>query len=109
MIVLALIVLTSAGANAASFAALFTVSAVVVARALPWRFDILDDGIDLSFAFGRRRFLSKAETTVAVGLGGAVARRRSATRFGYPLTDGFVESRRITLRNVLVEHGFDVA
>jgi hypothetical protein len=34
---------------------------------------------------------------------------RRADRFGYPLTDGLVERRRLQLRAVLVEHGFAVS
>ncbi len=108
MLVLAFLLLTQAGTNGTSFALLFSLSAVVVARLLPWRFEVFDEGIDLTFAFGRHHFLDKHETTISVNLGGAVARRRAASRFGYPLTDGLVEPRRLALRALLLQQGFQV-
>lgn len=109
MIALAVVVLTGAGAGGVTFAVLFSLCAAVSARTLPWRFDVLDDGIELWFAFGRHRFLPRDRVTVQVGLGGVVARRDEARRFGYPLTEGLVEARRLTLRAVLVEHGYRIA
>lgn len=74
---------------------------------LPWRFAVCDRGLALWFAFGRPRFLSKADVVVRVDHGGAVAFAPSR-RLGYPLTDGLVERRRLLLRAVLLEHGFAV-
>jgi hypothetical protein len=85
------------------------VPAVVVAVALPWRFAVLDRGIALWFPFGKYRYLAKEQVTVRVGLGPTVLLPRCAERFGYPLTDGLVERRRMVLRAVLTEHGFQVA
>jgi hypothetical protein len=34
---------------------------------------------------------------------------RRAARFGSPVTDGLVERRRLVLRVVLTEHGFEVS
>jgi len=87
----------------------FLVPAVVVALALPWRFAVLDRGIALWFPFGKYRYLAKEQVTVRVGLGSTVLLPRRAERFGYPLTDGLVERRRMLLRAVLTEHGFQVA
>ena len=60
--------------------------------------------------FGRRLFLPKEAVTVRVGLSGVPSRiPKCIRRFGYPLTDGLVERRRMLLRAVLVERGFRLA
>ena len=88
---------------------LLFVPGVVVALLLPWRFAVLERGIALWFPFGKYRFLAKERITVRVGHGSTVLLPRRADRFGYPLTDGLVERRRMVLRAVLTEHGFEVA
>lgn len=95
------------GGPAASI--VFLAPAVLVAVALPWRFAVLDRGIALWFPFGKYRYLAKEQVTVRVGHGATVLLPREADRFGYPLTDGLVERRRMLLRAVLTEHGFHVA
>jgi hypothetical protein len=85
------------------------VPAVVVAVFLPWRFAVLDRGIALWFPFGKYRYLAKEQLTVRVGHGSTVLLPRRAERFGYPLTDGLVERRRLVLRAVLMEHGYDLS
>jgi len=87
----------------------FLVPGVLVAITLPWRFAVLDRGIALWFPFGKYRYLAKEQITVRVGHGSTVLLPRRAERFGYPLTDGLVERRRLMLRSVLLEHGFQVA
>jgi hypothetical protein len=89
--------------------ALLFVPGVVVALLLPWRFAVLERGIALWFPFGKYRYLAKEQITVRVGHGSTVLLPRRADRFGYPLTDGLVERRRMVLRAVLMEHGFEVA
>jgi len=90
-------------------ALLFLIPALLVALVLPWRFAVLDRGIALWFGFGKFRYLAKENVTVRVGHGSTVLLPRAADRFGYPLTDGLVEHRRLVLRAVLTEHGFQVA
>ena len=109
MVVFAFMVLTGAGNGALFYAIAFSLCGLVVARYLPWRFAVLDEGIALWFAFGRRMFLPKAAVTVRVGLSGSVAYPEVYRRFGFPLTDGLLERRGTTLRAVLVEHGFRLA
>jgi len=109
MVVFALLVLIGPGRGAFVYAVVFAVVGLVVARSLPWRFAVLDEGIALWFPFGRRMFLPKDAVTVRVGLSGSVAYPEVYRRFGYPLTDGLVERRRVLLRAVLVEHGFRIA
>src|SRR5204863_4876309 len=71
------------------------VPAAVVGVVLPWRFEVLDRGIALWFPFGKYRYLAKEQVTVRVGHGPTVLLPRRAERFGYPLTDGLVEQRRL--------------
>lgn len=85
------------------------VPAAIVGVVLPWRFAVLDAGIALWFPFGKYRYLAKEQVTVRVGHGATVLLPRRAERFGYPLSDGLVERRRVILRAVLREHGYDVA
>ena len=91
------------------YAVVFAGSGLLFAAVLPWRFVVVDEGIGLWFTFGKRRFLRKSEIVVRAGLGGAVAYRSGNRRFGYPLTDGLIENRRMILRAVLAEHGFRLA
>jgi hypothetical protein len=88
------------------YAVLFVGCGVLSAWILPWRFVVVEEGIGLWFAFGRRRFLPKSEVVVRAGLGSPVAYRGENRRFGYPLTDGFVERRRRALTEVLAFLGF---
>ena len=88
---------------------MFALCGFVVSRYLPWRFAVVDEGIALWFAFGRRLFLPKEAVTVRVNLSSSVAYPEVFRRFGYPLTDGILERRHKLLRAVLVEHGFRVA
>jgi hypothetical protein len=109
MVVLGAVVLAGAGVGAFVFCAVVAACGLVSARYLPWRFAVLDDGIALWFAFGRRLFLPRDTVTVRVRSGSPVAYPAAFRRFGYPLTDGLVERRRKLLHAVLVEHGFRVA
>jgi hypothetical protein len=109
MVAFALIVLLQPGRAGAFYALVFAVCAWIWARALPWRFAVLDEGIALWFPFGRRMFLPRDAVTVRVGSGSPVAYPKAYRRFGYPLTDGLVERRRAALQAVLVEYGFRIA
>jgi hypothetical protein len=109
MLVFAVIVLTGTGRGAVFYAIVFALCGLVVARYLPWRFAVVDEGIALWFAFGRRLFLPKDAVTVRVNLSSSVVYPEVYRRFGYPLTDGILERRHPLLRAVLVEHGFHVA
>jgi hypothetical protein len=109
MVALAALVLVGSGRGAAFYAVVFALCGLVVARYLPWRFAVLDEGIALWFPFGRRLFLPREAVTVRVRSGSPVAYPEVYRRFGYPLTDGLVERRRAALEAVLVEYGFRLA
>jgi hypothetical protein len=92
------------------WAGLFTVAAYVHGRWLPWRFRVYDDGLALNFAFGRRLFVPKRNTTVRIQYAGAVALVGRARRFGYPLIDQVLykpgNTKRLTL--ALDAAGYDI-
>jgi hypothetical protein len=108
MLAFAILVLTGAGPSAFLLAAAFAICALVAAHFLPWRFEIVDDGIRLWFPFARVRFLPREVTTIRISPGSAVA-SIDGHRRGFALSDGLVERRHALLRAVLVEHGFRVA
>ena len=109
MVAFAAVVLIGTGLGAAFYAVVFALCGVVVARCLPWRFAVLDEGIALWFPFGRRLFLPREAVTVRVATNSAVAYPAAHRRLGYPLTDGLVERRHAALQAVLVEYGFRLA
>ena len=86
-------------------ATMFVLAACGAASVLPWRYAVFDDGLALQFAFGKRRFLPRSEVTVRVNRAGGVAHREGC-RFGYPLSDRFVERRLGSLRAILAERGY---
>jgi hypothetical protein len=108
MVVVALVMVTGAGPAAAFYAAALALCGLVAAHFLPWRFEVVDDGIVLSFPFARVRFLPREVITIRISPGSAVA-SLDGHRRGWALSDGIVERRHALLRAVLVEHGFRVA
>lgn len=109
MLAFAFIVLTGAGKAPVFYAAVFAICGLIGARMLPWRFEVVDEGIVLWFPFARLRFLPRDAITVRVAPGSAVASLDDSRRMGYPLSDGIVERRHDVLRAVLAEHGFRLA
>ena len=107
VIVAGIVTLVTAGVDALPAAVGLVLIGWVAARSAPWRFVVVDEGIALWFAFGRRRFIARNDVTVRMDLTGAVARPHSE-RFGYPLTDGVTTRRRSLLRAILTEHGFEI-
>jgi hypothetical protein len=69
------------------FATVLVVCAWLHGRWLPWRFSVLEEGLELVFPFGRRVFLPKATTTVRLETVGAVA-KIERHHVGYLLHDG---------------------
>ena len=108
MLVFAFVVLIGAGTAAGLYAFVFALCGLVVAHFLPWRFEVVDDGIVLWFPFARVRFLPREVITVRISPGSAVA-SLDGHRRAWALSDGLVERRHALLRSVLAEHGFRVA
>jgi hypothetical protein len=91
------------------FAIVYAGSGWLCAATLPWRFDVCDDGLELRFAFGKHRFLTKANVTVRCRVGSPVALVGRSRRVGYPLTPGLREQNRKMLRSVLIDTGYEVS
>ena len=111
MLVLALVVYAGHWNHSIHFAAVFVVAAFVHSRWLPSRFRILDNGLELTFPFGRTLFVSKATSTVRVDLVGAVVLVGAHRRFGYPLMDGILyqPGHQSVLRAAFLTRGYDVS
>ena len=94
------------------FTTAFMLLAFIHSRWLPWRFEIRDDGLELSFPFGRHLFLSRSLATVRVDVVGAMVydSRRGQHRFGYPLMDGILyqPGRESMLRGAFLDRGYTV-
>ena len=84
---LALLILVVGWNHSVQFAALLAVSAYIHGRWLPWQFTATDEGLALSFPFGRRLFLAKSALTVRLEVVGAIALVGRRRRFGYPLME----------------------
>jgi len=76
-------------------ALLFGVPAFIAGLALPWRFAIHSDGIDLRFCFGKRRTFARDRITVRANRGGVGVLPRGAQRGGYALTTGLLDHDRL--------------
>jgi hypothetical protein len=107
MLAFAFVVLTEPGTRGAFYAMVFSACGLVSAYCLPWRFEVVDEGIVLRFPFARIRFLPKHAVTIRITPGSVVA-LRPHRRLGYPLSDGIVERRHVSLRAALLDLGFQV-
>ena len=105
----ALVVLADGWTHSLQWATLLVVAAYLHGRLLPWRFDVLDDGLHLLFPFGRRVFLPKGSTIVRLESVGAVA-LFGGHHVGYLLHDGvlYVPDQRTRLRRALNFYGYRV-
>ncbi|MDQ1431083.1 MAG: hypothetical protein QOF40_1685 [Actinomycetota bacterium] len=92
------------------WATFLVVAALLHGRLLPWRFQVLEDGLQLQFPFGRRLFLPKGVTTIRLETVGAVAMLGSHRHLGYLLHDGvlYVPDQRNRLRRALNFYGYRV-
>jgi hypothetical protein len=111
LIAAALFLLVIGRDRTSQWATLFVVIAYVHAKCFPWRFAVLDEGLLLTFAFGRRRFLPKSSTTVRMETVGAIARGPRYRHFGYLLLDGVLyrPGRGLRLRAAFDACGYTVA
>ena len=87
LLVLAVIILVVNTNHGIQWATLLAVIAYVHGRWLPWQFAIHDDGLTLTFPFGRRLFLPRSRLTVRIEVVGAVAMVGRRRHFGYLLMD----------------------
>jgi hypothetical protein len=111
MVGLAFWVLMMGGVRSIQWATLLVVLAFVHGRWLPWQFTILEDGLLLTFPFGRHLFLPKASLTVRMEVVGATALVGRRRKFGYLLMDRILyePGREILLRTAFTGLGYDLA
>jgi hypothetical protein len=111
MVALAFGVLLIGGLRSIQWATLLVLLAFVHGRWLPWQFTILEEGLTLTFPFGRRLFLPKTSLTVRMEVVGATALVGRRRRFGYLLMDRILyePGREILLRTAFTGLGYDLA
>jgi hypothetical protein len=82
--------------------------AYVHGRWLPWRFAIAEDGLALTFPFGRHLFLPRNALNIRIEMVGAVALVGRRRRFGYLLLDsiGYQPESEGRLRLVFTGLGY---
>jgi hypothetical protein len=111
LVVAAIFLLAIGWSRSIQWAALFVVFAFIHGRWLPWQFTILDEGLALTFPFGRRLFLPKRSLTVRIETVGATALVGRRRKFGYLLMDRILyePGRDILLRTAFTGLGYDLA
>jgi len=110
LVVLAVVVVYLDTNHAIQWVALFSFIAYVHARWLPWRFTIHEDGLALTFPFGRRIFLPRSALTVRLEVVGAVAMVGRRRHFGYLLMDhlGYTPGNEERLRGAFTLLGYNL-
>jgi hypothetical protein len=110
LLVFALVLIANGWDHSLQWATFLVLAAWLHGRMLPWRFDVLADGLHLVFPFGRHVFLPKDTTTVRLETVGAVALFGGHRHLGYLLHDGvlYVPDQRIRLRRALNFYGYRV-
>ena len=111
LLVLAFSALLIGWSRSIQWATLLVVLAYVHGRWLPWQFTILEDGLALTFPFGRHLFLPKSSLTVRIEVVGATALVGRRRKFGYLLMDRMLyePGREILLRTAFTGLGYDLA
>ncbi len=110
LLVLAFIAFRLSGFQAMQWPALLILGAYIHFRWLPWQFTITEDGLALTFPFGRHAFIPKRATTVRIETVGATALVGRRRRFGYLLLDSilFQPGRAVMLRTAFTGLGYDL-
>jgi hypothetical protein len=110
LLVLGAVVLYVDWNHAIQWATLFGAIAYVHGRWLPWQFAIREDGLALTFPFGRRLFLPRSSLTVRIDVVGAIAMVGRRRHFGYLLMDriGYEPDGERQLRNAFTGLGYNL-
>ena len=108
LLVMALGLLVIGWPRSIQWSTLLVVVAVAHGQWLPWRFVIADDGLALTFPFGRHLFLPKESTSIRLEYTGAIALVGRRRRIGYPLTDQvlYVPGKAAGLRQAFAWHRY---
>jgi hypothetical protein len=110
MVAFAAWVLLIGWSRSIQWATLLVVIAYIHGRWLPHQFTILEDGLALTFPFGRHLFLPTTSPTVRAEVVGAIALIGRRRRFGYLLMDRILyePGREILLRTAFTGVGCDL-
>jgi hypothetical protein len=110
MVAFAIWVLLIGWSRSIQWATLLVAIAYIHGRWLPWQFTILEEGLALTFPFGRHLFLPKKSLTVRMEVVGAIALIGPRRRFGYlPMDRSLYEpGREILPRTALTGLGYDL-
>ena len=108
LLVLGAIVLYVDWDHAIQWATLLAAVAYVHGRWLPWKFAIHEDGLALTFPFGRHLFLPRSSLTVRMEVVGAVALVGRRRHFGYLLMEriGYEPDSERRLRGAFTGFGY---
>jgi hypothetical protein len=108
LLVLGAIVLYVDWDHAIQWATLLAAVAYVHGRWLPWKFTIHEDGLALTFPFGRHLFLPRSSLTVRMEIVGAVALVGRRRHFGYLLMEriGYEPDSERRLRGAFTGFGY---
>jgi hypothetical protein len=87
LLTLALLLAVLSDLRAIQWITLLVVLAAIHVRWMPWQFMIREEGLTLTFPFGRRLFLPKSSLTVRMETIGATALLGRHRRIGYLLMD----------------------
>jgi hypothetical protein len=109
LLALAVAVLVVRWTRSWQWATLFVLLAYVHARWLAWRFVVSDDGVSLTFPFGRRAFIAKESAIVKVEVVGVLLRVQGRL-LRYWLFDGILyrPGSEDELRAAFSARGFQV-
>jgi hypothetical protein len=110
LLVLGAVVLYVDWNHAIQWATLFAAIAYVHGRWLPWQFAIREDGLALTFPFGRHLFLPRSALTVRIEVVGAIAMVGRRRHFGYLLMDriGYEPDGERRLRSAFTGFGYNL-
>jgi hypothetical protein len=107
---LALVLAVMSELRAIQWITLMVVVACIHVRLMPWQFTIREEGLTLTFPFGRRLFLPKSSLTVRMERIGATALLGRHRRIGYLLMDRILyePGRAILLRTAFTGLGYEL-
>lgn len=107
---LALVMTVMSDLRAIRWVALLVVVACIHVRLMPWQFTIREEGLTLTFPFGRRLSLPKSSLTVRMEAIGATALLGRHRRIGYLLMDCILyePGRAVLLRTAFTGLGYEL-
>jgi hypothetical protein len=110
LLALALVLAVMSDLRAIQWITLLVVVAAIHVRWMPWQFMIREEGLTLTFPFGRRVFLPKSSLAVRMETIGATALLGRHRRIGYLLMDRILyePGNEILLRTAFTGMGYEL-